>query len=50
MDMDNIYLISDVPGYTPQIGRLLSMTGASAEQQREYIKVGKFFDHNSYRN
>ncbi|MFC5530154.1 DinB family protein [Cohnella yongneupensis] len=25
LNMDNIYLITDVPGYTPQIGRLLSM-------------------------
>ncbi len=25
INMDNIYLISDIPGYTPQISRLLSM-------------------------
>lgn len=25
MNMDNIYLVTDIPGYTPQIGRLLSM-------------------------
>lgn len=25
INMDNIYLITDIPGYSPQIGRLLSM-------------------------
>lgn len=25
LDMDRIYLITDIPGYTPQVGRLLSM-------------------------
>ncbi|MFC5404448.1 DinB family protein [Cohnella soli] len=25
INMDNIYLIKDIPGYTPQVGRLLSM-------------------------
>jgi len=25
VNMDKIYLITNIPGYTPQIGRLLSM-------------------------
>ena len=38
MDMDHIYLVSDVPGYTPQIGRLLSMMNYARHTTLEEVK------------
>nr|WP_240633366.1 DinB family protein [Paenibacillus montanisoli] len=36
--MDNIFLITDIPGYTPQIGRLLSMMNYARYTTIEAVK------------
>ncbi|AZN43563.1 DinB family protein [Paenibacillus albus] len=36
--MDNIYLITDIPGYTPQISRLLSMMNYARHTTLEAVK------------
>ncbi|OAB47102.1 integrase [Paenibacillus antarcticus] len=36
--MDKIYLITDIPGYTPQIGRLLSMMNYARHTTLEAVK------------
>ncbi|MFC7679668.1 DinB family protein [Paenibacillus sp. GCM10028914] len=38
MDMEKIYLVSDLPGYTPQIGRLLSMMNYARHTTLEAVK------------
>lgn len=38
IDMDRIYLISDIPGYPPQIGRLLSMMNYARHTTLEAVK------------
>lgn len=38
MDMDNIYLVTDIPGYSPQISRLLSMMNYARFTTLEAIK------------
>ncbi|WP_308637559.1 DinB family protein [Paenibacillus silvisoli] len=37
-NMDNIYLITDIPGYTPQISRLLSMMNYARHTTLEAVK------------
>ncbi|REE86405.1 uncharacterized protein DUF664 [Paenibacillus taihuensis] len=37
-NMDNIYLITDIPGYTPQISRLLSMMNYARHTTIEAVK------------
>nr|WP_225446558.1 DinB family protein [Paenibacillus rhizovicinus] len=36
--MDDIYLITDMPGYTPQVGRLLSMMNYARHTTLEAVK------------
>lgn len=38
MNMDNIYLISDIPGYSPQISRLISMMNYARYTTIEEVK------------
>lgn len=38
INMENIYLITDVPGYTPQVGRLLSMLNYARFTTLEAVK------------
>lgn len=38
INMDNIYLITDIPGYTPQISRLLSMMNYARHTTLEAVK------------
>lgn len=38
INMDNIYLVTDIPGYTPQISRLLSMMNYARHTTLEAVK------------
>jgi hypothetical protein len=38
INMDNIYLITDIPGYSPQVSRLLSMMNYARYTTKEAVK------------